>query len=959
MEEFYKKATELDILKSMANPRGQDIKRLLKIIREDETLAVYFYENNKNAEWIGLLEKAGEFEALGNTVDKIGPMERLKAKYLAEVTGERPKEVLDIISKIDAKDGFIKGSFLDTFLKMPSDKTVVGMSIVKGYLAGRDAKVWYYVGRRAAQLMIDFAEKYPNEAFEIAEALLDVWKPEEKERSGFREIEAKFKPFEYEHLVFKHYNKLWDMHPLRATKLLVQIFESYIAELQEGKDYEVTSLFYISLERLDQIERIERDILAVIVAGICEAGKAVIEKQTAKIDELLKLLRGINREIFTRIEMYLLRFVPPGTQKERINEIISNKDYRNITGYKYEYYLLLNDKFDDISDDVKEGFLKWIEGKQVPDDDIENFAEWFRKINGRDYEKEDLLKYEDSLRARKLSLVKDRFKEQYEKYRDSSGMNDEELAPKPMIGPARAIPPTEGTPISVEDMVKMKPVEVIEYLCDPSRWVVDKKKESFFHTPEEGLQGAFKEVVKQKTANYADLSAADLMKLKSSFLSKYFYGLDIKIQESSLVKVLEQAKAIIESKGGSEEYEGCFNGVLDVVGEIFDNDELKKKIVETNKKLIWEIVEPLTRYEDKVASTDEDEDPHQKCINCVQGKAFTLIVRFGLICKKQNESSYAKTWSEKIQKVLTYVVGEVKLAEVRCVFGVWFPQLHWLEEKWVGKNLDEIFDNTDDKMWDAVWGSYLSWARTYKKVFEFLSEHGKYGNAIERLGRTRKYRYSKDPEKGLVEHLMIAFFNGWIEFEDALLRKLFDKASAKLRGHAASFLTTGFAPLKEKPDKEASARLKHYWEMRLEAIRKNSEANIDEAVEFLGWVKDSPLEIEEAFELLYKTLELTGGKLGEGRSIYDFMEGIYDIAEGHEIMALRCMNKAMNDEHMAGYFSLYEERATKFMESIVELPDDYPNVEDIRKEAISLANAYGRMHIYTFREIYEKLVAKI
>jgi hypothetical protein len=467
MKDFYKKATELDILKSMANPRSQDLERLLKIIKEDETLAVYFYENNKNAAWISLLEKAGEFEGFGKPENEVGPKERLKAKYLAEVAGEKANEVLEIIGRIDAKEGFIKGSFLEALLKMPVDKAVRRLSTVKKYLEGRSAKEWYFIGRGSAQLMIAFAEKYTNEAFEIAEELLEVWKTREGEKSRFREIEAKFKPFEYEDLVFKYYKKLWDMHPFRATKLLVQIFSGHLEELQEDKDYEISSLFYISMERLDQIEKIDRDIVAVIVAGICEAGKAVIKQTEA--DELLELLRSLNKQIFTRIELYLLKYVPAGSQKERINEIIKDKVIRETTGFKYEYYLLLNDKFEDISDDAKKDFLKWIEERQVLDDDIENFAEWFKKFNGRDYEKEDLLKYENSLRARKLFLIKERFKEQYEKYRDSSGKSDEELAPEPMVGRARWVDPTEGTPLGVEEMGKMEPIEVIEYICEPSK----------------------------------------------------------------------------------------------------------------------------------------------------------------------------------------------------------------------------------------------------------------------------------------------------------------------------------------------------------------------------------------------------------------------------------------------------------------------------------------------------------
>jgi len=58
-------------------------------------------------------------------------------------------------------------------------------------------------------------------------------------------------------------------------------------------------------------------------------------------------------------------------------------------------------------------------------------------------------------------------------------------------------------------------------------------------------------------------------------------------------------------------------------------------------------------------------------------------------------------------------------------------------------------------------------------------------------------------------------------------------------------------------------------------------------------------------------------------------------------MALRCLNKAMSDEQMAMDFSLYKDKLIKFMESIVQLGDDYRDIEEIRGEAIKLADIYG------------------
>lgn len=396
--------------------------------------------------------------------------------------------------------------------------------------------------------------------------------------------------------------------------------------------------------------------------------------------------------------------------------------------------------------------------------------------------------------------------------------------------------------------------------------------------------------------------------------------------------------------------------MLDVVRELLDSDELKEKIVKSDKHLVWEIVGPLIEYKyNPDAIIGEDTDPYTECINSVQGKAFELAVRFGIILKNEDGAAYEKDWSQKIVEILTYVLEEVAIEKVVCVFGVWLPQLYWLEEEWVRVNLDKIFE---DKKWDAVWGSYVSWGRRYKKIFELLAERGKYGQAVEKIGSTKRYRHSKDPEESLVEHLMIAFFNGWIELGEPLLERFFTQASAKLRGHAARFLTTGFKTVNEEggPEKEKVAtRMKEYWNKRLAAIEKNWQENIEETVEFAGWVKDSLLEAKETLELLERTLKLTGGKVGRMRDAQEFVEGVCELGKGNELIALRCLKKAAADENMRTDWVIYEDRLVQFLGQIADLPGDYNDAGNIRTKAIEVVDSYGRLHPNKFREVWEKL----
>jgi len=659
--------------------------------------------------------------------------------------------------------------------------------------------------------------------------------------------------------------------------------------------------------------------------------------------------------------MYILRFVPDGTQRERISSIIGNRKFLELPYWQYEYKLLLRDKYEDINEEAIKVFKTWVDEPVV--DDIKYFAEWFERAWGRKYTQEDLEKYESRIRASKLFLVREKFTELYEKYKGKSGASDEELMPKPMVRTGRRIGPTEGSPISEEEMLKMEPKGAIEYLSDPSRWEIDKKKESIFHTPEEGLEGTFEKVVQQRVNDYAELSAGEIIKLKPIFLKSYFHGAwnaqrERQIKEETLVKILQRANYVIIEKEDNQDYEGVFTSILYIADVIFDNEEIRKKLIKSEGELIWKTIEPLTKYKDKRYETDRDEYPHQKSINCVAGRAFTLIVRFGLSYKNEDRKTYEKEWSGKIRSVLDYVVENVKDERIRSVLGVWFPQLHWLEKIWTETNLDGIFNKSDDKAWDIVWGTYMSWGSAYKNTFDLLSKRGKYDYAADKIGSGIYRKHDKNPDEGLVEHLMIGYFNGWIDIEDGLLKKFFIKASAELRGKAARFLTTGFKSVSEEGGEEkekVARRMKEYWKKRLEAIGEKPEENKDEAVEFTGWVEDSLLDPKETLELLDKTLELSGGKFGQMRDAEEIVEAICELGKGSELIALRCLKKATADENIKMPWVRYEERLIEFLEQIDELPNDYNNVKEILSEAVETADLYGRLQPDKFREIWEKL----
>lgn len=966
---FYEGTKKLDELIAKDVPNSADLGELVQIINSDVDLAIYFYRENVKSGWLDKLNSAGQFKQLEDAEVANDLLTRMKAFYLVEVSKGNPNEVVDLISGLDVKDWFIQRILLQALLAKPLDVVDEGCELIKKYFEKPSYTDWYGHGENSATFMIAIADDYPDKAFEIAGILLEIKKTDD-ENKYLDKIKTNFKDYDYEELLSKYYKKLWQNYPFDATKLLIDIFNNYLKEIEndENENFDLVNSFHYAIERLDQIEdKYSNQIIKSIIQAICESGKEVIENEPEKTNDLFSYLKELKSAIFKRIEMYLLRFVPGDGQIERVNSIISDKKfltdiYSSI--YSYEYKLLLRDRFENIGPEAKKVFVDWIKEKQVPDDELKDFAEWFKKVNEREYTKDDLEKYEDKLRAKKLYLVKDtsEFKDLYEKYRDSSGKSDEELAPEPRMSEGRDISGKEGAPINSNEMFNMEPVDAIKYIKDPSRWSADKIGTWPFHSPKEALSHVFEDVVKEKVDDYVALELEDLKKLEPVFLERYFNGIvnvfrEKDLQEDSLLKVLRKSESIVEDNLDNADYNWTFRLILEIIDTIFNRDELKKSIVPENGQLIWNIIDTLRTYKDSRKSNRES-DAHTECINSVSGNAFTLVVRFGLFFKNQYKEDYCTNWSEKIKHSIEDVIDKDQRRWVRCVLGVNFPQIHWLEETLAESKVDKIFDVSNEETWRDVWGQYLSWSRAYKNIFEFLRGKGKYADAIDKIGMYGQARsFAKEADKGLVQHLMIAYFNSWIEWSDPLLEKFFTKAPVELRAKAASFLRRGFKPTLEKKSEdptgfeEKAERIRVYWKERIKEIEP--ENDLEEAKRLIGWVEDSLLEPTETLELTLKTLKLTDGKISQHRGEEFFVKAACKLGIKNELLALKCINKMMAGKPEWLHFSFYQEELTKFLDRVIELAKKDSKIKD---EAIELINAYGRRNIKDLRCYYDRLV---
>jgi hypothetical protein len=961
---FYEGLQELEELVAEANNTDEkpDARQVDTIVRRlgRPKYRIYFFDTLSNPYWIEPLKKAGFFQPPAEPKEGEAFERWPEGWYLKKMSPKAPEKVLWVIGSIESRNPYVRDACIECLLEMPENVASQGVSVIENTFppgAEQGDLGWIGRGEKAAKLMVQLAGHHPKAAFKIAWILLDAWVPHE--RKGFRDIGTKFTDDDYAALVLKYFKELWEVDAWKALGVMVKILNRCLQELDKRDGYDVSSLFDAggALQDLDSIDVGHSGIEVILVKGICEAGKFLAKHDPAKVSILLDKLENLERVIFLRIDMYLLRSVPPGTERDRINRLVGNQEFIENPLYEFEHRRLLNDKFDEVEDEVKRAFIEWIKKDKITE-------KWKREVVERcrnnKQELPDFEKWDYRIKGENLYLVRDRFKELYEECKAKAGLNDAALAPGGVVNKARWVSPMEGTPLEPEEMAKMSAPDVLEYVLNPKNYEGEKKPGQW-GTPADALRATFKADVHKRSLEYLGCDPAKLQKLDPGFISALFYGIQDAVRGESFEKstwptLISFAHSIVRQNSGKANCRNCFLAILSTLRDGFTQENRKIQFDKPIIANLWEILESLVRYEENYEAPSPERDPMQMRCTSVNGEALEQVVMLGIACKQDLPSYFEERLKPAIEKLLDYVVTEVKRPEVNCTLGIDLGRIGWLDEGWLTENAERMLAG---EMWDVVWGTHVSWGRPSRPGFNLLAERGIYKNAIEKLklGKPNEYKFGKDPEEGFTEHLMIAFFNGWIDVGDELFNKFMDKASVKLRAHAAQFLTTGFKPEKDEGRIRGDVvqRLRAYWRKRLDAIEEEPSKNFEEAAELTGWAKDSLLEPRETLKLLEQTLHLSAGKLGKRRDTREFVEAVCDLGKGNELIALRCLKRAAADDKMRMPWARYQDRLVQFLESVADLPPDYKDIIEIQAEAIAVADAYGRLHPEKFHEIWKKL----
>lgn len=1002
-KEYYKYTPEVDALKEKAEPEKADLGRLLSVISGDNELINYFYKDNANTYWLELLAEASEFNNPPDAVEEGGAYrypDWPPGRYLSAVADKEPEQVLEIIKDIDTDNVWVMRNCLEALGKMPVEVAAGGVGLVKRLLRKEFSIHWHFMGEDVAKLIAKFAEGETwDEAFGIAKELLSVKIKASEHFRSWHDLEGRFDDYGYKELVFKYFKVLWekDKQGLRAGELLVDILDRQIEAEQKRKDeepipeeiekkykeiygeckkepFEITVHSYIMMPQIESVEEKRSGIANILVGAIRTIGEYLMQNDPDEAEKYIELLQGKRRSLYERIVIHLHRYAPGDEKwKQRIKEIIRVEENVDNPNTRNEYKSLLCDKYEILDDDDKKPFFDWVE-ERVKIDDMEDFQKWYQGRHGRRAEDYEIEQYQNYLRAKELYCIKDK-EPKYQEYLEESGKTEKVVEPKPRSAMGYSPGAPKFSPISREEMKEKAPEEVIQDIRGYDSDHEDKEEfsEEDGHEVDrkDALANQFSNDLKERLEDYLQVEVSLISELSERYIRNFLYAIreavqNKKIEEPSWDTIIELCKAVYDSRLSDERYRSTMEAIPSIFELALRGKEHRDKITSGHLETIWGILVSLLDYQyemGKEEDEDDYDDPHQTCINRVRGVAFENIIRFGLFCKNHPSDLFAEEYADTFRKTLQHVLNEVEQPYILCVFGVFFVNLCWLDEGWVREKLDRIFSENDKRKWDAVWGSYICWGQPTRLAFEIAK--GKYSHAVTLIkekmtdeGGEEKY------DNRLMEHIMLGYWQGWTGLEEnGVIRKLLAKMDDPMRARASHWLSTGFEYLKDHEKDEwrdgVIRRMREYWKWRYAEMENEPSAHRQEARQFTRWVKDSPFESEETLSNTEKTVRLADGVASRMRDVADFVEGVCALGGGRELRALGLLQQAINDPEVERWdWQGVEEPLKAFMDAIVELQDDYPNVREIRQAAIQVADSLGRIGFEYLRQCYDKLAEK-
>jgi len=979
---------------SWTKPTSQQVDRVLALIKKPAQYA-YFFNNLKNPEWIAPLRERGFFRHPPEPArhdDIVEFPAWPESRYLARMASDAAELVLDTIKAMPDTENFrIHLDLLEAARNMPPDKAAEIAPLAKGWLANEYQGLlpWY-----AGEFMLMLAEGGQEEAAAtLLEALTEPRLREipltvgEGQTIVRREAEPRFAPWHLKRVLDDVLRALAARSPLSAARVLDgQLRKCLDMEGRFGHGSDGSHVWRPAIESHPQNWG-EDHLKTLLTVGLRDALELAAQDLPDSVGEIIERYLKDNRPIFRRLALHLIR-VGGNEYNALAAEAVRDPTLRDHPPVRHEYYRLLEDRFAELPETVRNEYLGWVDCGP----DMEDFKKWAEQLAGQQPSDEDIQAHKERWELEQLKPIRDSLPGDWgAKYDTLAAEHGEPEHSEFLVWSSTAwVGPT--SPKKKEELSEMGPAQTIQYLktFEPSG--------EAFQESRWGLARELQAAIEADPASY--VAVADRL-LEEPVHPTYVYHVVTGLHEAwnkgadldwiQLLALFESVSEALTGEGAplADHETGIDDtgwvGVRMAISRFLsgalarDDRPPPGRLMPTIREILLRLIrDPDPSREDEEARFGGAMDWVSIRINTARGVAASALLEYALRYARTHkaehdaaagEQGHAQRMEPSVKAAFTEMLDKEKepSAAVHSLFGQFLPNFLFLDPPWLVTQVQSIFPPHAEKQryWEAAWESYMLYCpRVHRELYELLQPQ--YRRAVAALPGADTSTAIRNTAHALAQHIALSYRMGYEDLErprdttrpptlgtdslGSLHNAFLEIASDELRAAFVSGLGSSLGPETDVPA-EHWTRMRAYWEARTQAV-PNAPSGYEmdkELSAFVSWLRGVPEELDALAPLLRPSIE----RLATGHDAHDLLAYLSEQSESHPLLATEMLRLLLDRQAVLArgpdVNRIYLIGAEQHIWTILEnaMSADYA----ARASAVSVINLLGERGDYAYRDL--------
>lgn len=800
--EHFEKSYSSAYGKIRAAVAAHDLGTFRTMVPQNFTTLSYFFERLEGDRWFDIIRQSDIFA----TPPAGGGWPALN--YLARVAPNRPTEVRDILLAVPPTENeFVLMGMIDTARRLPPTDALLALQRTASDVAALRADS--FVSRDFTEAVGEHATTDPDVAIALLRPFLELHAVDEP-RGGYlgsRELTARVDVHTYSDIIEGPLQAVIAARPEAALALLVELLDGALLEEygSAADDYSVS--WRPAVEPHDQNH--EYEALPHLFDAVRLAAERACSAEPERASDLIRDLSTRQWAIFKRLAVHLARVALPPTSP-LVREYVLDVQTLTSDEGRHEKHLLVAHAFPHLSSGDRRHF-------------IDAILTATPRIDGDDELREARIR---SWKLKRLAWIAEHLSEDARRVYDELRGDAEEIGPSAdfdIYTTAMWVGPT--SPKTTADFEALPLPSLVDFLrtwVPPSGMMVDTR---------EGVGRELAPAIERRAEEISE-SAEQFVGLDPTFVREIIAGFTDAAKKNKTLNWGPVLRLAAWAASQPREIAGRSRSGLDddpdwgwtrsQIGRLLQQGFMKREtaIPSGYRRLVWDIILPITADPDPDESRDEGNDPLSTGINSTRGVAFEAAigyaawVRGGHFGPPDAEGEPFHDMPELETLLSSHLDPSVDSSPaVRAVYGQHLFYIYMLERRWVVDHLDQLFPPTLPRLADAVWQTYFVYGRRFPKAI-MRDLRPQYERAVESIG-TAEPLYRDYPSQ-LGSHLLYQYLDAEEELgTGSLLDPFFRNADVDTCTRIVSFVPQHVDEFARRGEEPPIERAKAFWSWRV------------------------------------------------------------------------------------------------------------------------------------------------